>query len=194
MKRICHKYGVLLILDEVMCGMGRTGFLHAWQEENVVPDVQIVGKGLAGGYANISAVLFGHKLVNAFEHGPGNGAFAHGHTFQNFPLACATGLAVQKIVRDEGLVANVREKGALLRQKLEMRLSSHRYVGNIRGKGHFQGVSLLSLVNLLSLTCSSWNSCKIKKPKNRSIRCTILPGNSTREVRAAMPSGLPILT
>jgi adenosylmethionine-8-amino-7-oxononanoate aminotransferase len=145
MKKVCVKYGVLFILDEVMCGMGRTGYTHAWQEENVVPDIQAVGKGLAGGYAPISAVLFGHDIVKAFQNGPGNGAFAHGHTFQNFPEACAAALAVQKIIEDDGLLANVREKGELLRWKLEEGLKGHRYVGDIRGKGLFLGVSVLNI-------------------------------------------------
>jgi len=141
MKSVCVKYGVLLILDEVMCGLGRTGYHHAWQEENVVPDIQMVGKGLAGGYAIISAVLFGHDIVNAFRNGPGNGAFAHGHTFQNFPRACAAGLKVQQIIEDGNLIGNVRKTGALLRRKLEQGLKYHPFVGDIRGKGLFLGVS-----------------------------------------------------
>jgi adenosylmethionine-8-amino-7-oxononanoate aminotransferase len=140
MKKVCVKYGVLLALDEVMCGMGRTGYLHAWQEENVVPDVQILGKGLAGGYAQISAILIGPTIVDAFVHGPGNGAFSHGHTFQNFPVACAIGLAVQRIIQEDLLLNNVREKAPILRQKLESRVKGHRYVGDIRGKGFFLGV------------------------------------------------------
>jgi adenosylmethionine-8-amino-7-oxononanoate aminotransferase len=144
-KKVCVKYGVLLALDEVMCGMGRTGYLHAWQEENVVPDVQILGKGLAGGYAQISAILIGPTIVDAFVHGPGNGAFSHGHTFQNFPVACATGLAVQRIIQEDSLLDKVREKAPILRQKLEKRLKTHRYVGDIRGKGYFLGVRFLTL-------------------------------------------------
>ena len=96
MKDVCSKHGVLLILDEVMCGMGRTGFLHAWQEEGVVPDIQLMGKGLAGGYAPLSAMLISKDIGQAFERC--SGTFNHGHTFQNNPLACAAGLAVQHII------------------------------------------------------------------------------------------------
>jgi adenosylmethionine-8-amino-7-oxononanoate aminotransferase len=142
MKKVCVKYGVLFILDEVMCGMGRTGYLHAWQEENVVPDLQVVGKGLAGGYQAISAVLVNHRVANAFLNGSGTGVFSHGHTFQNFPQACAAGLAVQKIIQDEGLVKRVKSKGNYLQQKLMKDLGHHPHVGNIRGKGFLQGVGL----------------------------------------------------
>jgi adenosylmethionine-8-amino-7-oxononanoate aminotransferase len=141
MKKVCVEYGVLFILDEVMCGMGRTGHLHAWQEDNVVPDLQVVGKGLAGGYQAISAVLVNHKVASAFLDGPGTGVFSHGHTFQNFPQACAAGLAVQKIIRDEGLVMRVKSKGKYLQQRLMEDLEHHPHVGNIRGKGFLQGVS-----------------------------------------------------
>jgi adenosylmethionine-8-amino-7-oxononanoate aminotransferase len=137
-KRVCRKYGVLLILDEVMCGMGRTGKLHAWQEEGVAPDIQLLGKGLAGGYAPLSAMLVGPLISDAF----GENAFAHGHTFQNFPAACAAGHAVQKIIRDDNLLANVKDKGEKLRKKLMARLGEHPHVGNLRGPGLFQGVGV----------------------------------------------------
>ena len=137
MKDVCEKYGVLFIADEVMCGMGRTGYFHAWQKENVVPDIQIVGKGLAGGYAPISAILVGERIDNAL----GSSTFSHGHTFQNYAPSCVAALAVQQIIFEENLLANVRKQGAVLRQKLEERLSRHRFVGDIRGEGHFLGVS-----------------------------------------------------
>ena len=127
---------MLFILDEVMCGMGRTGHMHAWQEEGVVPDIQLLGKGLAGGYAALSAMLVGPLVADALGHG----AFAHGHTFQNFPAACAAGLAVQRIIRDDNLLANVRDKGPKLGNKLAARLGDHPHVGNIRGPGLFRGV------------------------------------------------------
>lgn len=138
MKDVCKRHGVLIIFDEIMCGMGRTGSLHAWQEEHVVPDIQVIGKGLAGGYADISGMLCSPEISEAF--GPRKTAFNHGHTFQNSPSNCAAALAVQKIIEEEGLVQNVREMGRLLSQKLESRLLPHRYVGDIRGKGLFLGV------------------------------------------------------
>ncbi|RMZ68648.1 aminotransferase [Pyrenophora seminiperda CCB06] len=139
MKRVCRNHGVLFILDEVMCGMGRTGYMHAWQEEGVVPDIQLVGKGLAGGYAPISALLAGIEVADTL----GDEAFAHGHTFQNLPMACAAGLAVQQIVQDDCLIENVREKGDKLMKKLMARLESHPNVGNIRGKGFFYGIEFV---------------------------------------------------
>lgn len=141
MKKVCRRHGVLFILDEVMCGMGRTGYIHAWQQENVVPDIQLVGKCLGGGHTAISAMLVSQEIYDAFVDGPGTGIFNHGHTFQNFPLACAAGLAVQRIVLEDGLLANVRDKGEKLMTKLVCRLGTHPHVGNIRGAGLFRGVS-----------------------------------------------------
>ncbi|KAF1914643.1 pyridoxal phosphate-dependent transferase [Ampelomyces quisqualis] len=139
MREVCDDYGVLLIFDEIMCGMGRTGYLHAWQEENVVPDIQVVGKGLAGGFEAVSAMMIGHKVINAFRNGSSNGAFAHGQTFQNSPKGAAAALETQRIVVDEKLLENVRDKGPRLQQKIRERLGHHRYVGDIRGpkKGIF---------------------------------------------------------
>jgi adenosylmethionine-8-amino-7-oxononanoate aminotransferase len=147
MREVCDQYGMLLIFDEVMCGMGRTGHLHAWQAESddVAPDIQLVGKGLAGGFQPISAMLVGHKVIEAFESGPSNGAFSHGHTFQNHPMAAAAALEVQRIIQDEKLLQNVKEKGPLLEKKIRERLEHHRYVGDIRGpkKGLFLGVGFI---------------------------------------------------
>jgi adenosylmethionine-8-amino-7-oxononanoate aminotransferase len=140
---VCDKYGVLLIFDEVMCGMGRTGYLHAWQKEGVAPDIQVIGKGLAGGFQQLSAMLVGPKVSDAFEYGPGTGAFSHGHTFQNFPLGCAAGLEVQEIIQEEHLLQNVREKGTRLSKALKKRLGSHPHVGDIRGAGLFWGIEFV---------------------------------------------------
>lgn len=153
MKSVCVKYGVLLVFDEVMCGMGRTGYLHAWQKEGVVPDIQLIGKGIAGGYQALSGMLLSPEITDAIEHGSG---FNHGHTFQNSPKACAAGLAVQKIIEEEGLLANVRDKGDKLQEKLEERLGSHRNVGNIRGVGLFRAVSTSHMPRSCATnTCSS---------------------------------------
>ncbi|KAH7066917.1 pyridoxal phosphate-dependent transferase [Paraphoma chrysanthemicola] len=149
LREVCDNYGILLIFDEIMCGMGRTGYLHAWQacweEERCVPDIQLVGKGLAAGFEPVSAMLVGQKVTEALEQGPSNGVFVHGHTFQNYPLACAAVLAVQQIVVSDNLLANVREKGALLQKKLRQRLGSHPNVGDIRGpaEGLFLGVEFV---------------------------------------------------
>ncbi|KAF3050063.1 hypothetical protein E8E11_009176 [Didymella keratinophila] len=143
MRDVCDRYGVLLIFDEVMCGMGRTGYLHAWQKDNVAPDIQTVGKGLAGGFQQLSAMLVSPKITDAFEHGPGSGAFSHGHTFQNYPLACAAGLEVQKIIQEENLLQNVRTKGNRLSKLLKKRLGDHPNVGDIRGAGLFWGIEFV---------------------------------------------------
>jgi adenosylmethionine-8-amino-7-oxononanoate aminotransferase len=182
MKEVCVKHGVLFILDEVMCGMGRTGFLHAWQEEGVVPDIQIVGKGLAGGYAPLSAVLIGRTITDALKNGPGNGCFSHGHTFQNFPKSCLCGFEVQRIIEEEGLVEKVRENGVILRQILDKRLKNYKYVGDIRGKGYFLGVSRF-LCSLAWLTILRLNSCETRRPRSRLTPNSISRGNSTSEVR-----------
>ncbi|KXJ95300.1 exocyst complex protein exo70 [Microdochium bolleyi] len=141
-RAVCDKYGALLILDEVMCGMGRTGTMHAWEQEDVVPDIQTVGKCLGGGYQPIAGVLVGRKVADALEHG--SGVFVHGHTYQGHPVACAAALAVLKIIQTEDLVANVAEKGAILSQLLRERLSSHPNVGNIRGRGLFWGIEFVA--------------------------------------------------
>jgi adenosylmethionine-8-amino-7-oxononanoate aminotransferase len=141
MKEVCDEHEILLIFDEVMCGMGRTGYMHAWQKEDVVPDIQLLGKGLAAGFQSISGMLIGHKVADVFENGPSNSAFYHGHTFQNSPIMASAALEVHNIMMDDKLLENVREKGRVLEEKLRMRLGDHRYVGDIRGVGLFWAVS-----------------------------------------------------
>lgn len=141
MKAVCDKYGALLILDEVMSGMGRTGTLHAWEQEGIVPDIQAVGKGLAAGYQPVSAILAGDKVSDMMDSK--GVAFTHGHTYQDHPLGCATALKVQQIVQRDGLLANVRTQGAYLGKLLKEKLSSHSHIGNIRGRGLFWGIELV---------------------------------------------------
>ncbi|OJJ08497.1 hypothetical protein ASPVEDRAFT_89713 [Aspergillus versicolor CBS 583.65] len=141
MKVVCDKYGALFILDEVMCGMGRCGTLHAWEQEHVVPDLQTIGKALGGGYMPVSGVLISEKIVEALDKG--SGAFRHGHTYQGHPVSCAAALAVQKIIKEDNLLENVRSMGAYLGQQLRNRLGSHPYVGDVRGKGLFWGIEFV---------------------------------------------------
>ncbi|KAK8007678.1 hypothetical protein PG989_001668 [Apiospora arundinis] len=141
MKAVCDKYGALLILDEVMSGMGRTGTLHAWEQEGIVPDIQAVGKGLAGGYQPVSAILAGDKVSDLMDSK--NVAFTHGHTYQDHPLGCATALKVQQIIQREGLLANVQTQGQYLEKILRGKLSGHAHVGNIRGRGLFWGIEFV---------------------------------------------------
>jgi adenosylmethionine-8-amino-7-oxononanoate aminotransferase len=142
MQAVCKRHGALLILDEVMCGMGRTGTVHAWEQEGVVPDIQTVGKGLGSGYGTISAVLVNAWMVKELQKG-GKG-FAHGQTYMAHPLSAAAALKVQQIVQSEGLVDNVAEMGKYLGLRLKSSLSNHRYVGNIRGRGLFWAVEFVA--------------------------------------------------
>jgi adenosylmethionine-8-amino-7-oxononanoate aminotransferase len=140
-REVCDRYGVLLILDEVMCGMGRTGSLHAWEQEDVCPDIQTIAKGLGGGYQPIGAVLARSGIVQAM--GRGSGFFQHGHTYLGHPVACAAALAVQRVIERDGLLARVRQRGRLLQQQLLHRLGEHEHVGDIRGRGLFFAVELV---------------------------------------------------
>ena len=138
-REICDRHGVLLILDEVMCGMGRTGTLHACEQDGVAPDIEVVAKGLGAGYQPIGAVLVHGKIVDALR--AGSGFFQHGHTYLGHPVACAAALAVQQHIRP--LLAQVREHGVHLMQALRSRLGQHPHVGDIRGRGLFQGLELV---------------------------------------------------
>jgi len=140
-RAICDRYGVLLILDEVMCGMGRTGTLHACEQDGISPDIMTIAKGLGGGYQPIGAVLLGQHIYDAFAKG--TGFFQHGHTYLGHPIACAAALAVQGVIRRDGLLTNVQSMGARLRQRLGDRFGNHPHVGDIRGRGLFMGVELV---------------------------------------------------
>jgi adenosylmethionine-8-amino-7-oxononanoate aminotransferase len=141
-RAICDRYGVLLILDEVMCGMGRTGTLHACEQEGIAPDLMTIAKGLGGGYQPIGAVLLSKRIFEAFAKG--SGFFQHGHTYMGHPMAAAAGLAVQEVIARDDLLANVRIMGNRLRRRLEERFANHPHVGDIRGRGLFQGVELVA--------------------------------------------------
>ncbi len=141
-REICDRYGVLLILDEVMCGMGRTGTLYACEQDGVSPDILFLAKGLGAGYQPIGAMLISERIVEAIV--AGSGFFQHGHTYMGHPTACAAALAVQRAIRDEDLLANVRRQGAALRRALEDRFGNHAHVGDIRGRGLFLGLELVA--------------------------------------------------
>ena len=142
MREICDKYGVLLILDEIMCGMGRTGTLFACEQDGVSPDLLTCAKGLGAGYQPIGAVLVGQTIFEAIEQG--SGAFQHGFTYIGHPTACAAGLATQRVIDEQGLLANVRDRGAQLRTALEARFGNHHAVGDVRGRGLFIGIELVA--------------------------------------------------
>jgi adenosylmethionine-8-amino-7-oxononanoate aminotransferase len=141
-RTICDRYGALLILDEVMCGMGRTGTMHAWEQEDVTPDIQVIAKGLGGGYQPIGGILIAGRIVRALTDG--SGGFLHGQTYQAHPVACAAALEVQRIIRDDNLVANVAAMGHRLESALQERFGNHRHVGDIRGRGLFWALEFVT--------------------------------------------------
>ena len=139
-REICDQYGVLLILDEVMCGMGRTGTLFASEHDGISPDICTIAKGLGAGYQPIGATLCSKTIYDAIENG--SGFFQHGHTYVGHPTACAAGLAVvQKLT--SGLVDGVTSKGEMLQDLLRASLGQHPLVGDIRGRGLFVGVEFV---------------------------------------------------
>lgn len=141
-REVCDRYGVLLILDEVMSGMGRTGHLFACAEDAVVPDILVVAKGLGAGYQPIGAMLASHRIYDAIVSG--SGFFQHGHTYMGHATACAGALAVQRVIERDGLLANVLARGQQLRARLHEALGDHPNVGDIRGRGLFTGIELVA--------------------------------------------------
>lgn len=141
-REICDQYDVLLILDEVMCGIGRTGTFYAFEQDNIIPDLVTMAKGLGAGYQPIGAVVASSKIYDAIANG--SGFFQHGHTFMAHPMACASALATINTILDEHLLERVSEQGKKLKNKLQMALQSLSYVGDIRGRGLFLGVELVA--------------------------------------------------
>ncbi|KAH6877241.1 pyridoxal phosphate-dependent transferase [Thelonectria olida] len=140
-RSLCDKYGILLILDEIMCGVGRTGTFFAFEQEGVVPDIMTIAKGLGGGYAAIAGVLIHENVVNVLR--AGSSVFNNGHTYQAHPISCAAALAVQRIVKRDNLVARCAEMGRVLEKLLRAELGSCRSVGDVRGRGLFWGVEFV---------------------------------------------------
>jgi adenosylmethionine-8-amino-7-oxononanoate aminotransferase len=141
-REICDRHGVLLILDEVMCGMGRTGTLHACTQEGVAPDLMTVAKGLGGGYQPIGAMLVAGKVHDAIAQG--SGSFMHGHTYMAHAVACAASLAVLDTIRDDKLLDNVKAMGRRLSDRLTERFGNHHHVGDVRGRGLFHAIELVA--------------------------------------------------
>jgi adenosylmethionine-8-amino-7-oxononanoate aminotransferase len=141
-RELCDRYGILLILDEVMCGMGRTGSLYACEQEGIVPDLVCIAKGLGAGYQPIGATLVQRRIHDAVYGG--SGFFQHGHTYIGHAVACAGALAVQKAFVERGLVERVKHLGPVLEGKLRDRLGAHPHVGDIRGRGLFWGVEFVA--------------------------------------------------
>ena len=141
-RSICDKYGVLLILDEVMCGMGRTGTVFACEQEGISPDLVTIAKGLGGGYQPIGAVLLSDKIYRAFAEG--SGLFQHGHTYICHPMAAAAALKVVELISQPEMLENVRLMGERLQAGLDARLGQHPHVGDIRGRGLFRGIEIVA--------------------------------------------------
>ena len=141
-RETCDRHGILLILDEVMCGMGRTGSLHACEQEGVAPDLMAIAKGLGGGYQPVGAVLIGQKIIDAIA--AGTGFFQHGHTYIGHPVACAAALAVQQVLARDRLVERCATQGRRLREALDETFREHPYVGDVRGRGLFQAIELVA--------------------------------------------------
>ncbi len=140
-REICDKYGILLILDEVMCGMGRTGSLFASEQEDISPDIMTVAKGLGAGYQPIGAMLCSGEIYAAIEQG--SGFFQHGHTYLGHPVACAASHAVLRAILERNLVSRVREIGDMLQMALNETFGQNPHIGDIRGRGLFRGIELV---------------------------------------------------
>ncbi|MEX3955435.1 aspartate aminotransferase family protein [Trinickia sp. EG282A] len=140
-RAVCDKYGVLLILDEIMSGMGRTGHLYACAEDGVAPDLLTIAKGLGAGYQPIGATLVSDKIYDAILSG--SGFFQHGHTYIGHATACAAALEVQRVIEEDRLLDNVKARGEQLRASLREHYSRHEHIGDIRGRGLFVGVELV---------------------------------------------------
>ena len=141
-RELCDRHGILLVLDEVMCGMGRCGTLYAFEQEGVVPDLVTVAKGLGAGYQPIGATLVGKRVYEAIVSG--SGFFQHGHTYLGHAAACAGALAVQRRLHEDGLLRRVAPLGALLERKLRNAFGDHPHVGDIRRRGLFWGLELVA--------------------------------------------------
>jgi adenosylmethionine-8-amino-7-oxononanoate aminotransferase len=141
-REVCNKYGVLLVLDEVMCGTGRTGTLFAFEQDGIVPDLVAVSKGLAAGYQPIGAVLLSEDIFQAFYHG--SGFFQHGHTFMGHATACAAAIVVQEKLQDPQTMATVRHLGNLFTEGLQAAFDTHPHIGDIRGRAMFRGLELVA--------------------------------------------------
>jgi len=141
-REVCDRHGVLLILDEVMCGMGRTGTLFAAEQEGISADLITIAKGLGAGYQPIGATLVSKKIRDAIASG--SGFFQHGHTYIGHATACAAALAVQKVIEERSLLTRVNTLGRGLQDRLVELLGAHPNVGDIRGRGLFQGIELVA--------------------------------------------------
>jgi adenosylmethionine-8-amino-7-oxononanoate aminotransferase len=141
-RAVCDRYGILLILDEVMAGMGRTGHLFACAEDGVIPDILVIAKGLGAGYQPIGAMIAHRRLYDAIVGG--SGFFQHGHTYLGHAVACAAALEVQRTIVEEDLLTRVGVLGQRLADRLGTRFAQHPHIGDIRGRGLFRGLEIVA--------------------------------------------------
>ena len=175
-REICDRYDVLLIMDEVMCGVGRSGSFFAFEQEQAVPDLVCMAKGLGAGYQPIGAVVANDKVYQAIASG--SGFFQHGHTFMAHPVACAAAVATIQTIGDQKLLQAVNQQGAMLKRELESALSDFPYIGDIRGKGLFLGIELVAdKVSKIPLPNSTLADKKIKqKAMENGLMCYPMGG------------------
>jgi adenosylmethionine-8-amino-7-oxononanoate aminotransferase len=140
-REICDRYGVHLILDEVMCGTGRTGSMMAYEQEHITPDIVTMAKGLAAGYQPVGALLCTNRIVETIRNN--SGYFQHGHTFMGHATAVAASLATQKVIKDENLLENVVKRGKEIRTQLAKAFANHPNVGDVRGRGMLIGIEFV---------------------------------------------------
>lgn len=140
-REICDRYGILLILDEVMCGMGRTGTLFACEHDGIAPDMITIAKGLGAGYQPIGAMLCSGKIYDAIA--TGSGFFQHGHTYIGHPVACAAADAVVRKLTEGGMTARSAQMGQVLMDALTTAFGQHPHIGDIRGRGMFRGLEIV---------------------------------------------------
>ena len=141
-RKICDRHGVLLIADEVMCGIGRTGSFYALDQEGISPDMITVAKGLGAGIMPVAATLASQKIVDAIA--AGSGTLWNGHTYMSHAAACAGALAVLDAIDREKLIVRVREQGQKLEALLRARFDQQAYIGDIRGRGLFWTVEIVA--------------------------------------------------
>ncbi len=140
-REICDKYQILLILDEVMCGMGRAGTFFACEHDNITPDIVCIAKGLGAGYLPLAAILCTLNIYQSVKQG--SGSFRSAHTYNQHPLACAVGQAVVHSLIHKKILQQISPKGKQLREKLQETIGNHRHCGNIRGRGLLWGIELV---------------------------------------------------
>ncbi len=141
-REICDQHGVLLILDEVMCGMGRTGHLFACEAEGIAPDILTIAKGLGAGYQPIGAMLCTSQIYDAIAEG--SGFFQHGHTYVGHPVAAAAALAVVQDMLERKLMPQVKERGTYFETRLREAFGQNPHIGDVRGRGLFWGVEIVA--------------------------------------------------